>query len=141
MQAQGSPWTPGSGHYKRRLVASWGFESCWSWSLLALPWLCNVRCQHEEQQRMDECIQQVLDHTNPRNPPKTLCLPTQRGVLSHSSGPCTLSLTCWWVWHLPVAGGSWATGTKTICTSFQVAQVTFFPMTTDVFWISATASR
>lgn len=141
MQAQGSPWTLGSGLYERCLVASWGTESCWSWSLLALPWLCNVRCQHEEQQRMDECIQQVLDHTNTRNPPKTLCLPAHHGSFSHSSDACTLSLTCWWIWHPPSAGGSWATGTKTTCTFVQVAQVTLFPIIMDVVWISVRASQ
>lgn len=126
--------------YERCLVASRGSESYWSWLPLALPWLCNVRCQHEEQQRVDECIQQVLDHTNPKNPLKTLCLPTQHGVLSHPNGACTLSLTCWWVWHPPVVAGSWAIGTKTTRTSVRVAQVAFFPMTTGVVWISARAT-
>ncbi|XP_013160916.2 metalloreductase STEAP3 isoform X4 [Falco biarmicus] len=43
---------------------------------------------------MDECIQQVLDHTNPGNLPKPLGLPAQCGGLSPSNGAWTLLHAC-----------------------------------------------
>lgn len=69
---------------RRYLVAPWESQSFWSWLVLVLAWLCSVRCQHEGQQRMDECIQQVLG-----NLCKSLHRPTQHGVLCPSSGACT----------------------------------------------------